>query len=100
MAEDEAKAGEEVKAKRKSFRKFSYRGVELAQLLDLKTDELVELLHSRGRRKYVEPPSSRSRFVAATAAARARLQRRRAPRAGASAAVAGRGRGTRFAAPC
>ena len=99
MAEDEAKAGEEVKAKRKSFRKFSYRGVELAQLLDLKTDELVELLHSRGRRKYVEPPSSRSRFVAATAA-RARLRRRRAPRAGASAAVAGRGPGTRVAAPC
>ena len=97
MAEDEAKAGEEVKAKRKSFRKFSYRGVELAQLLDLKTDELVELLHSRGRRKYVEPPSSR--FVAATAA-RARLRRRRAPRAGASAAVAGRGPGTRVAAPC
>ena len=41
------------KAKKKSFRKFSYRGVELTQLLDLKTDELVELFHARARRRYV-----------------------------------------------
>ena len=58
MAEDEVKAadaGEEVKAKKRSFRKFSYRGVELTQLLDLKVDELQELLHSRARRRFVPP---------------------------------------------
>ena len=43
-----------AKAKKKSFRKFSYRGVELTQLLDLKTDELVELFHARARRRYVQ----------------------------------------------
>merc|ERR1712118_532263 len=40
------------KAKKKSFRKSSYRGVELTQLLDLKTDELVELFHARARRRF------------------------------------------------
>ena len=51
MADEEPKPEEEQKAKRKSFRKFSYRGVELTQLLDLKTDELVELFHARARRR-------------------------------------------------
>lgn len=36
----------------RSFRKFSYRGVDLDQLLDLSTDELVELFHARARRRF------------------------------------------------
>jgi|UniRef100_A0A7S1SQZ2 small subunit ribosomal protein S15e len=43
--------GEQPK-KRGSFRKFSYRGVDLEQLLDLSTDELVELFHARARRRF------------------------------------------------
>ena len=68
MAEDEVKAadaGEEVKAKKRSFRKFSYRGVELTQLLDLKVDELQELLHSRARRRFVPPLVPRLSFTGA-----------------------------------
>ena len=37
---------------RRTFRKFSYRGVDLDQLLDMSTDELVELFPARARRRY------------------------------------------------
>lgn len=40
---------QEVK-KARSFRKFTYRGVDLDQLLDLGTDELVQLFSARSRR--------------------------------------------------
>jgi len=36
----------------RSFRKFSYRGVDLDQLLDLGNDELIELFHARARRRF------------------------------------------------
>ena len=39
-------------AKKRTFRKFSYRGVDLDQLLDMNTDELVDLLHARARRRF------------------------------------------------
>lgn len=39
--------------KKRSFRKYSYRGVDLEQLLDMKTDQLVELFGARQRRRYV-----------------------------------------------
>eukprot|EP00976_Prorocentrum_cordatum_P085145 1185945-Prorocentrum_minimum.AAC.7 len=38
--------------KRRTFRKFTFRGVDLDQLLDLPTDKLVELFHARARRRY------------------------------------------------
>ncbi|KAI8473636.1 MAG: ribosomal protein S19-domain-containing protein [Monoraphidium minutum] len=38
--------------KKRTFRKFSYRGVDLDQLLDMNTDELVDLLHARARRRF------------------------------------------------
>ena len=42
----------EVEApKRRTFRKFTYRGVDLEQLLDMGTEELTELLPARARRK-------------------------------------------------
>lgn len=44
-----AEAGD---AKKRTFRKFSYRGVDLDQLLDMNTDELVDLLHARARRRF------------------------------------------------
>ena len=37
--------------KRRTFRKFTYRGVDLEQLLDMGTEELTELLPARARRK-------------------------------------------------
>ncbi|XP_047044185.1 40S ribosomal protein S15-like [Lolium rigidum] len=40
------------KPERRTFRKFTYRGVDLEALLDMSTDDLVQLLHARGRRKY------------------------------------------------
>tara|TARA_B100000482_G_C12607277_1_gene297594 strand:+ start:553 stop:1035 length:483 start_codon:yes stop_codon:yes gene_type:complete len=38
--------------KKRTFRKFSYRGVDLDQLLDLKTDALVDLFRARIRRRF------------------------------------------------
>ncbi|PKA48333.1 40S ribosomal protein S15 [Apostasia shenzhenica] len=37
--------------KKRTFRKFSYRGVDLDQLLDMSTDELVKLFSARARRR-------------------------------------------------
>jgi small subunit ribosomal protein S15e len=37
--------------KKRTFRKFSYRGVDLDQLLDMNTDELVDLFDARARRR-------------------------------------------------
>ncbi|KAG5647460.1 hypothetical protein DXG03_009391 [Asterophora parasitica] len=38
--------------KRRTFRTFSYRGVELDKLLDLSNEEFVELVHARARRRF------------------------------------------------
>ncbi|KAG4073547.1 hypothetical protein HA402_000771 [Bradysia odoriphaga] len=38
--------------KKRAFRKFTYRGVDLDQLLDMPNDQLVELMHSRARRRF------------------------------------------------
>jgi small subunit ribosomal protein S15e len=37
---------------KKSFKKFTYRGVDLDQLLDMSTEQLVELVHARARRRF------------------------------------------------
>ena len=42
-----ADAGE----KKRTFRKFTYRGVELEGLLDMTMDELVKLFPARARRR-------------------------------------------------
>ena len=47
---DEAAAAEA--RKKRSFKKFTYRGVDLEQLLDMNTEQLVELVHSRARRRF------------------------------------------------
>ena len=44
-------AGEEQKKKR-TFRKFAFKGVDLDALLDMSTDELVKLFHARARRRF------------------------------------------------
>ncbi|KAG8192207.1 hypothetical protein JTE90_009967 [Oedothorax gibbosus] len=41
----------EIKKKR-TFRKFTFRGVDLDQLLDMSNNQLMELLHCRARRKF------------------------------------------------
>ncbi|XP_028408089.1 40S ribosomal protein S15-like [Dendronephthya gigantea] len=38
--------------KKRTFRKFTYRGVDLDQLLDLQSDNLMELVHARARRRF------------------------------------------------
>lgn len=43
---------EETQKKKRAFRKFTYRGVDLDQLLDMPNDQLVELMHSRARRRF------------------------------------------------
>lgn len=37
--------------KRRAFRKFSYRGIELDNLLDLTSDQLRDVVHARARRR-------------------------------------------------
>ncbi|KAL4425264.1 hypothetical protein ABPG75_009280 [Micractinium tetrahymenae] len=39
-------------AKKRTFRKYTYRGVDLDQLLDMSTDELVEMFGARQRRRF------------------------------------------------
>merc|ERR1711974_233214 len=39
--------------KKRTFRKFTYRGIDLEKLLDLTSEQLVELVNSRARRKLV-----------------------------------------------
>ena len=47
----ELQAAAELKKKR-TFRKFTYRGVDLDQLLDMNNEQLTELLPCRIRRKF------------------------------------------------
>eukprot|EP00672_Neobodo_designis_P017304 CAMPEP_0174826610 /NCGR_PEP_ID=MMETSP1114-20130205/31_1 /TAXON_ID=312471 /ORGANISM="Neobodo designis, Strain CCAP 1951/1" /LENGTH=151 /DNA_ID=CAMNT_0016060145 /DNA_START=38 /DNA_END=493 /DNA_ORIENTATION=+ len=42
---------EELK-KQRTFYKFTYRGLEIEQLLELKNEELSELVHARARRRF------------------------------------------------
>ena len=51
--------------RRKSLKKFSYRGVDVADLINLSTEEFVPLLHSRGRRKFKSGINAKTqRFMA------------------------------------
>jgi small subunit ribosomal protein S15e len=40
------------KKKKRTFRKYTYRGVDLDQLLDMPIEQLMELLHCRARRRF------------------------------------------------
>ncbi|KAJ5232555.1 hypothetical protein N7468_005511 [Penicillium chermesinum] len=53
MADTEYNAEEaaEIK-KRRQFRKFSYRGIDLDQLLDLSSEQLRDVVHARARRRF------------------------------------------------
>ncbi|EGD96025.1 40S ribosomal protein S15 [Trichophyton tonsurans CBS 112818] len=42
---------EKIKRKR-AFRKFSYRGIDLDQLLDLSSEQLRDVVHARARRRF------------------------------------------------
>nr|CAG8625541.1 10887_t:CDS:2 [Entrophospora candida]CAG8652444.1 6404_t:CDS:2 [Entrophospora candida] len=48
---DDNDANVEQKKKR-IFKKFSYRGVDLDQLLDLSSEQLMDLVHARARRRF------------------------------------------------
>jgi hypothetical protein len=47
--ETEVAAG--AQPKKRTFRKYSYRGVDLDALLDMSTDDLVQLFPARARRR-------------------------------------------------
>merc|ERR1711893_493449 len=47
---DMAEAAE--KKKKRTFRKYTYRGVDLDQLLDMSSEQLMELFNCRARRKF------------------------------------------------
>jgi len=38
--------------KKRTFRKFTYRGVDLDQLLDMSYEQLMSLVHARARRRF------------------------------------------------
>lgn len=38
--------------KKRTFKKFSFRGVDLDALLDMSTDDLVKLFGARARRRF------------------------------------------------
>lgn len=51
QAEAAAAAPVEGERKKRSFRKFAFRGVDLERLLELNLDSLLDLFHARARRK-------------------------------------------------
>merc|ERR1712002_492256 len=51
MADADVQAQIEARKKR-TFRKFTYRGVDLDQLLDMSNEQLVELFPARQRRRF------------------------------------------------
>ncbi|XP_052730654.1 40S ribosomal protein S15-4 isoform X2 [Vigna angularis] len=51
MADVETEVSQGVPKKR-TFKKFSFRGVDLDALLDMSTDELVKLFTARARRRF------------------------------------------------
>ncbi|GLU03625.1 hypothetical protein SLE2022_208140 [Rubroshorea leprosula] len=52
MADVEADVAAPGQPKKRTFKKFSFRGVDLDALLDMSTDELVKLFHARARRRF------------------------------------------------
>jgi small subunit ribosomal protein S15e len=38
--------------KRRTFRTFSYRGIDLEKLLDMSSEELMDVVHARARRRF------------------------------------------------
>merc|ERR1712000_624156 len=46
-------------AARRTFKKFSWRGVDLANLFDLTNEQLMKLLHARARRRFTHRGLSR-----------------------------------------
>ncbi|EXJ74231.1 40S ribosomal protein S15 [Cladophialophora bantiana CBS 173.52] len=53
MADTDYNAEEAAELKKKrTFRKFSYRGIDLDQLLDIPSNELLTILHARARRRF------------------------------------------------
>nr|QBH73114.1 40S ribosomal protein S15 [Liposcelis bostrychophila] len=43
---------DETQKKKRAFRKFTFRGVDLDQLLDMPIEMLMELMHARARRRF------------------------------------------------
>ncbi|KAF4526629.1 hypothetical protein B566_EDAN015399 [Ephemera danica] len=43
---------EDGQKKKRAFRKYTYRGVDLDQLLDMPPEQLMELMHCRARRRF------------------------------------------------
>ncbi|KAK8487846.1 hypothetical protein V6N11_047403, partial [Hibiscus sabdariffa] len=52
MADVEADVAAAGVPKKRTFKKFSFRGVDLDALLDMSTDELVKLFPARARRRF------------------------------------------------
>merc|ERR1711987_36120 len=49
---DNTTAEDAMERKRRAFRKYTYRGVDLDQLLDMSPEQLMELFCCRSRRRY------------------------------------------------
>ncbi|KAF1803383.1 ribosomal protein S19-domain-containing protein [Mucor lusitanicus] len=45
-------ADEQTTPRKRTFRKFTYRGIDLEQLLDLSSEQFMELVHCRARRRF------------------------------------------------
>ncbi|KAJ0803229.1 putative ribosomal protein S19/S15 [Helianthus annuus] len=52
MADVEVDLAAAEAPKKRTFKKFSFRGVDLDALLDMSTDELVKLFTARARRRF------------------------------------------------
>ena len=50
--QEDGAEGVDAKKKKRAFRKFSYRGIELEKLLSLPNEELTELVNCRASRRF------------------------------------------------
>jgi hypothetical protein len=43
-----------AQSKKRVFKKFTYRGIDLENLLDLSTEQFAQLVHARARRRFTK----------------------------------------------
>ncbi|OBZ88724.1 40S ribosomal protein S15, partial [Choanephora cucurbitarum] len=48
----DALSADEQTPRKRTFRKFTYRGIDLEQLLDLSSEQFMDLVHCRARRRF------------------------------------------------
>ncbi|KAI8879558.1 putative ribosomal protein S15 [Backusella circina FSU 941] len=52
MIQHDIKRADQAPQRKRTFRKFTYRGIDLEQLLDLSSEQFMGMVHCRARRRF------------------------------------------------